>query len=67
MSGCGTGCRLLHENQAKCVAVSSVPEGKPWGITSAGNLTEAQVGAQRTCAAQAPGRCHSVKAQCAGS
>lgn len=67
LNGCGSGCKLLHENQAKCVAVSAAPEGTPWGITSEDDLGDAQITAQRDCAAKAPGRCKSVQAKCAGS
>ena len=67
LNGCGSGCKLVHESQAKCVALSAAPEGTPWGVTSGDNLGDAQTKAQQTCAAQAPGRCNSVQAKCAGS
>ena len=67
LNGCGSGCKLLYERQARCVAVSAAPEGTPWGITSSDALGRAQTKAAQSCAAQAPGRCVSVQAKCGGS
>ena len=67
LNGCGAGCKLLHERQARCVALSAAPEGTPWSVASGDNLGDAQIKAQASCAALAPGRCKSVQAKCAGS
>ena len=67
LNGCGSGCKLLYERQAICVAVSAAPEGTPWGITSSDDLGRAQNKAQQACADQAPGRCLSVQSKCGGS
>jgi hypothetical protein len=65
MSGCGTGCKLLHENQAKCVAVAESPQSHAvWGITSAGTLADAASGAQAGCAKQGKGQCNIVNQKC---
>lgn len=65
LNGCGAGCKLLFEHQAKCVALSSVPEGKPWAVASGDDLGRAQITAQQDCSKQAPGRCKGVQARCA--
>lgn len=65
LKACGGGCKLLFEHQAKCVALSSVPEGKPWAVASGDNLGQAQITAQQNCSKQAPGRCKGVQARCA--
>jgi hypothetical protein len=63
MKTCGTGCQILHESQAKCVAVA---ESTPavWSITSSNTLEDAKTGAQAACSKQAPGQCKIVDAKC---
>jgi hypothetical protein len=61
MKGCGTGCKILHEGQAKCVAVAeSAQSHAVWGITSGNTLDEAKNGALTACSKQAPGQCKIV-------
>jgi len=67
LNECGSGCKLLHERQARCVAVSAAAEGTPWGIASENDIGRAQLRAQRTCAAVGTGHCNAVQAKCAGS
>ena len=64
LKGCGAGCKLLFEHQAKCVALSSVPEGKPWAVAAGDDLGSAQIKAQQDCSKQAPGRCKGIQARC---
>jgi hypothetical protein len=62
MTACGSGCKILHENQAKCVAVAeSAQSHAVWGITSANTLDEAKSGALAGCDKQAPGQCKIVE------
>jgi hypothetical protein len=61
MKTCGTGCKILHENQAKCVAVAESQQSHAvWGITSANTLIDAENGALQACSKQAPGQCKLV-------
>jgi hypothetical protein len=61
MTACGSGCKILHENQAKCVAVAESQQSPAvWGITSANTLDEAKSGALAGCDKQAPGQCKIV-------
>lgn len=64
LKGCGAGCKLLFEHQAKCVALSSAPGGHPWAAASADDLGEAQTTAQTDCSKKAPGRCKGIQARC---
>jgi hypothetical protein len=61
MKTCGTGCKILHESQAKCVAAAESQQSHAvWGITSADTLNEAENGALAACSKQAPGQCKLV-------
>ena len=64
LKGCGAGCKLLFEHQAKCVALSSAPGGHPWAVASGDNLGQAQTTAQQDCSKRAPGRCKGIQAKC---
>jgi uncharacterized protein DUF4189 len=62
MKACGTGCKILHESQAKCVAAAESQQSHAvWGITSANTLDEATSGAMAACSKQAPGQCKLVE------
>jgi hypothetical protein len=61
MKDCGSGCKILHENQAKCAAVAESKQSPAvWGVTSANTLDEAKSGALAGCDKNAPGQCKIV-------